>query len=494
MKKAIFIVIIFLISLAILEGGCRLLEHFLKKNAVSDNITKGWQTHFFKSFLDWHEPDPDLLWRFKANIDNPLIKTNSAHLIGDEIPRHKDPDKYRILLLGDSSPVGIGLNSCEKTFGELLRKSLEINLTDYTSVELVNATVSGYTSEQIKHFMILHGWQYRPDLVILYCGNNDASLSGYFSDRELLEASRYRRLRRIMSHSSLYQTMRGLLSKFLKNDECLPEELNLRVSPLQFGENLKDITGQCQKHNCPLIIIKPPVPLLWPAGLQFKVFRHLCDKDDKIIMPDEMRDILGREIAYCLDKNLYKNADIFSTTVFASTFKQELTLDSATGYYKNQLQKDPSNPVLTNNLGVAYWEKGFHAEADRFLKKARRLFVNQNNMELPIISSASSPFLFNIGINLLPDGIDGLTTTCESYRYLDSALQADFLSLRIKKEYLEQIDHLKNEPDLFILDLTEPFAENGGERLFIDHCHPNVTGHEVIALELLKMISTEIVN
>ena len=299
MKKAIFIIIIFFISFAILESCCRLLEYVLKKNVVSEYITEGWQAHFFKSFLDWHEPDPDLLWRFKANIDNPLIKTNSTHLIGDEIPRHKDKNKYRILMLGDSSPVGIGLNSRDKTFGELLRKALNINLTNYTSVELINAAVSGYTSEQIKQFIKLYGWKYQPDLVILYCGNNDASLSGYFSDRELLEASRFCRLRRIMSHSSLYRTMRGLISKFVEHDEYCPKDLKIRVKAFEFGENLKDITRQCQRHNCPLIIIKPPVPLLWPAGLQFKIFRPLCDKDDKIIMPDEMINILGREISYC---------------------------------------------------------------------------------------------------------------------------------------------------------------------------------------------------
>ena len=78
--------------------------------------------------------------------------------------------------------------------------------------------------------------------------------------------------------------------------------------------------------------------------------------------------------------------------------------------------------------------------------------------------------------------------------YLDSALQADYLSLRIKQKYIDAIDRI-DTAGVTIIDLPSLFRANGGEKLFIDHCHPTAQGHRLIA-ELLadKILASGIIK
>ncbi|MCP4567027.1 MAG: hypothetical protein GY841_05540, partial [FCB group bacterium] len=181
-RQILYALIIIGVCLIALESIARVIETQLSGSGENMAGRRGWQTEFFGSLFDWHENDPDLLWRFKAGLDNPLIKTNSDHLLGPEISKTKDAHTFRLLLLGDSSPVGLGLTSRRQAFGEQVRYLLDKQIDASRRVELVNAAVSGYSSEQIVRLLKLHGEEYDPDLVILYCGNNDASISGAYPD------------------------------------------------------------------------------------------------------------------------------------------------------------------------------------------------------------------------------------------------------------------------------------------------------------------------
>jgi lysophospholipase L1-like esterase len=496
-SKLLFSAIAFILLLASLELASRFLEITLSKTTASSTIKPGWQAEFFKSFLDWHEPDPDLLWRFKANLDNPLIKTNPAHLLGLEFSANKPASTFRILLLGDSSPVGLGLKSRKQAFGEILQNLLQTYYAGQKNIELINAAVSGYTSEQIARFLRLRGWEYDPDLVILYCGNNDASISGAFTDRQLLQGQYLKDIRRLLFHSALYRVMKGLIAPERDNTRQSPSSLQVRVPAEQYGENLADIADQCQRHDCPFIILRPPVPFLWPAGLQFKTFIHTTGSDGRLILPDEMASLLGRQLKYCLDINrfqeIYGQGDIFARNVYLSAYNDSLSPNDAIVHYQELLENAPEDPVLLNNLGVSYWQNRIYADADHFLKQARDKFIQRHTADIcPAIIAAGSPFSFNIGINLLSESqlpLDSLDKSqSPGFQYLDSALQADYFSLRIKQDYLRKIDSFMDKKGVTVIDLPTIFAENGGERLFIDHCHPTAQGHLLIAEALFREI------
>lgn len=497
-RRFIFAAIIILAVLGLMEAGARLIEsQFCAVPAGS--VPQGWQTKFFGSLFEWHEPDPDLLWRFKAGLDNPLITTNSDHFLGPEISRQKTSNTYRVLVLGDSSPVGLGLKSRRQTFGEVLRYLLDRHFEGRKQVEVINAAVSGYSSQQVLCLLESKGWNFDPDLVVVYCGNNDASISGVYTDQELLAAQRFKSLRLLCSHLALYRVMRGVLRPQSTPDHGDATELKLRVSPEQYGVNLREIAGQCQNHNCPMIVIAPPVPYLWPAGLQFRPFLHLTGANGEMLFPDEMAACLGQDFAYCLDEDrfhkLYGKADIFTREVYKAAFRDSLTPKNAIGHYTSLVALDPDNPVWHNNLGVAYWKLEQYADAESLFNKALDLYRRQHSdIQLPAIVAASSPFLFNLGINCLSANPDSgrfwEDTTGSTFAYLDEALQADYFSLRIKKAYCFQIEKLRGSPGVAVIDMQAIFSVNGGEYLFIDHCHPTPDGHVLIAKTIYDTISS----
>jgi len=500
-RKILFSLFAFVLFLLLIELASRFLELMLTENQNEVTENRGWQAEFFSTYFDWHDSDPELLWRFKPNLTNALIRTNSEGLLGGEIPSEKSDETVRILILGDSSPVGLGLASRDHAFDTILKYMLETDYLGYRNFEIINAAVSGYTSEQIKEFLRLRGWQYRPDLVVLYCGNNDASISGSFTDREIMEKQRLIRPRKILAHLAFYRILQNLLVTRAVPGDQSPEMLKVRVPAEQFGENLNDIARQCRSRNCPLIILKPPVPLIWPAGVQFKIFTHLTGQNGELIVPEPLARIIGRELKYCIDNDeflkIYGNGEIYTERIIRSLFNDSLPVGRAIEYYSEKLEYDSKNHLLYNNLGVSFWQNGQYREADYSLKTARALYQNEFREDHSVaVKSAGSPYLYNIGVNLLSlsnQGIEILKdSTSEAFAYLDSALQNDYFSLRIKNEYYREINKISQRENLFVVDLPAVFRNSDGEKLFIDHCHPTFKGHYLIAEEILKVIKSDL--
>ncbi len=495
LRHFVFSAILIIGGLAVLEGTCRVIESVLAFEPAPTQVNHGWQTAFFRSLFDWNEPDPYLLWRFKANLNSSLVKTNSRGLIGDEVHHVKDSSTFRLMILGDSSPVGIGLESRSSTFGEVLRRRLNSELPEEMHVEVINASVVGYSSEQIVRFMQHEGWRYEPDLIILYCGNNDASISGGYSDRELLKRQSFQVLRRHLSRSALYRILRSIIRCALPQPHIEPSHLKVRVNPDQFGGNLKWLVDECDRRSCSLIILKPAVPLMWPAALQFKMFRQVKGEQGELIMPPVLRELLGRQVKYCLPEGLLRgrngDTDKFTQAVFRAVYHDSLLPEESIAYWQECVLNEGATPVHVNNLGVSYWEAGEFGIADSLLRLARELYSqNYDDEASEAAASAGSPFLYNIGVNLISKADANLGL---AYEYLDSALQADYLSLRIKDEYLEQIDQLVRDNHMWVINLHELFMDNGADSLFVDHCHPTAEGHALIARELQQLILTEII-
>ena len=499
-KKLCFSVLSLVLFLALAELAVRQFEQSVVEQADRSEISGGWQERFFSNVFDWHEPDPELLWRLKPNLSNQYINTNSSHTIGPEVSIPKPPNTYRILLLGDSSPLGLGLKSYDQSFGVRLQRLLQTSYGADRRIELVNASVAGYSSEQLKMYLDMHGARLEPDLVILYCGNNDASISGYSTDRELMDAQSLTWVRSQLSRLALYRVIRAALRPSPSDSVSDDHKFKIRVDSERFGNNLSEIASLCRRLDCRLIVVKPPVPLMWPAGLQFKWFSGLKSSDGQLVIPGALARVLNRPVRYCLSRDRmpsrYGTPDKITTRVYASAYWDTLAPDSAISYYRNELDDDPNSPILLNNLGVAHWELGEHDIADRYLRAARECFVQQSFSPSNAVSEAlGSIFLFNIGTNLLAaahvtGGVSSPDTTVAS-TYLDSALQADYLSLRVKRTYLNQIDSLGGLDDnVTVIDLPTIFTHNGGESLFIDHCHPTSEGHRLIAQKIFEIISS----
>lgn len=495
-KKRVFAGVIFVALLGILELGARLTIDSAADPTVPA-LRSGWQTQFFRSIFDWHEPDPQLLWRFRPNLHNQLIMTNSRCLIADETDYEKPPRTARILVLGDSSPVGLGLKDRSGAFPQVLKRQLQRAVPPETRIDVINAAVSGYTSEQIARFLDIEGRRYQPDYVVLYCGNNDASVSGPYSDQDLLESQRLGHVRQLLSHSAVYRLLRSMLvhRKPSSSDDA-GKDLVPRVSPRRFGENLRRIAHVCRQVGARLLVVVPPVPYLWPAALQFRPLRHLTGESGELIFPAQMQDLFSRRIMYCIDEGQFTEfhggIDYFTQLVFRSAPTDSMTAVDAVQWWRAAARQDP-DPVVLNNLGVSLWRIRAFEEADSVLELARHTYISSSSLRPGLLrEAAGAPILFNRGVNLLAasgfDTVGVVNLISPAGCLLDSALQADWMSLRIKRPYVEALMALGLSDEAVVIDPARSFRAAGGERLFIDHCHPTEKGHWLIADALAAAI------
>ena len=99
--------------------------------------------------------------RFRINVH-----ANSKGLRDREYAYDRTPGTRRILVIGDSFVWGYGVEQ-DETFPKVLESRLP-------GVEVINAGVAGYGTDQELLWLRSEGVRYRPDLVILeMCGNDD---------------------------------------------------------------------------------------------------------------------------------------------------------------------------------------------------------------------------------------------------------------------------------------------------------------------------------
>jgi lysophospholipase L1-like esterase len=114
------------------------------------------------------EPDPDLIWRLAPVASGPLA-TNRLGLRDTAYRKNAD---VKILLLGDSVSWGNGIDDVRRVYPYLLERALEAEEQGST-VEVVNASVPGYSTFQELRYLQLHGRELEPDVVVLQFCLND---------------------------------------------------------------------------------------------------------------------------------------------------------------------------------------------------------------------------------------------------------------------------------------------------------------------------------
>jgi len=355
------IVILFIILEIILRLSISITSERVSNNPDLKHNYKLWQMHLFNSFLGIHEPDQQLFWKLKANYQSRLLRTNSDGFIGNEI-EEKDENEFRILFLGDSTPLGIGLDSLSKSFVFQLEKLLQERVSD-KKIKVINSSTAGYSSFQCRRLLEIKGRKLVPDLVICYFGNNDPSINGYLTDKELAELTGdYSQIKSFLNKSFSYQLLKTAI---LSTREKLQSNKTLKVRvPLEdFQDNLKAINKWCLDNNSLLAVCTIPTPYFWPPGIQFKVFAGGKDQQGRLVMAEEMREDINSKWSLCLDTMLLPGLnDIWTQRVYATAFQEKGDLRDQIQFYQTQLQKNPDNPHYLNNLGTALWFFGQDSE------------------------------------------------------------------------------------------------------------------------------------
>jgi len=89
----------------------------------------------------------------------------------ERVPLDKAADTLRLAALGESTTQGYEVDA--ENYPVHLRRRVEKQDTGYAHVEMINAGVAGWTSDQVALWTERKVAGYRPDVVILYVGWND---------------------------------------------------------------------------------------------------------------------------------------------------------------------------------------------------------------------------------------------------------------------------------------------------------------------------------
>ena len=147
------------------------IQYLIKINVIiipqTENVSIDISTvkSFFEVEVD-HIPMSTLKYSGSYNI-------NSEGLRGQEFNKVKPDNTYRIIAVGGSTTFGAGVTD-EHTWPRILEKKLQ-SISEDKNIEVINAGVSAITSfnesKLIKEKLI----GYKPNLIIVYDGNNDVS-------------------------------------------------------------------------------------------------------------------------------------------------------------------------------------------------------------------------------------------------------------------------------------------------------------------------------
>lgn len=199
--------------------------------------------------------DPLLIWRFTQKIKQ--YEFNRFGFSGkEEFLLSKKGNTYRIIVLGGSHPFGIGINFNE-TYSRQLENLFKKDAEKWNkTIEIINAAVPGHSTLQVLNFLKYYIINFKPDLVIIYAGNNDKSkLTPYWPlrDSEIIKQRIYNKIT-----ISLLDKSHFLWYYYLFIKKCLSikkVDLGQRVTKEENYQNLTEMKEIAEINNFKIIFL-----------------------------------------------------------------------------------------------------------------------------------------------------------------------------------------------------------------------------------------------
>ena len=241
--KAVAGVVFACLLLALAEGAARLLP---ERRDLLTEITL---------FL---RQDPELLWRQEPNARRTFagvpVRTDAMGFRGRG-RAEKAAGVTRVALLGASPAFGWGVRE-ERTYVRLLEERLGAR---GTRVEIVNASVLGYSSYQGKLLLPRVLRELRPDVVVFAYGVNDVDKHRFFrseavTDRELRPANAAAlALQDLLRRSRLARMFSSALRRRVPSGGG-----RRRVPPADFKANLEQFGTTASEAGARLLLATSP--------------------------------------------------------------------------------------------------------------------------------------------------------------------------------------------------------------------------------------------
>jgi hypothetical protein len=155
----------------LLARHTRLYSHYLDR-FQADGLLGGRLVPNFLIIMPPIRPNGEPFWLMTDEQGFPPVARVGHHYLVQ-----KPANVFRVIMLGGSTVEGIGVSSPLESLPSKLQMLLEREFPRSSKqIEVINAGVSGFSSDQEYLFLITDLLRYKPDLVIAYDGWNDAHL------------------------------------------------------------------------------------------------------------------------------------------------------------------------------------------------------------------------------------------------------------------------------------------------------------------------------
>lgn len=233
---------------------------------VGNQTRQFWR---YDSLLGWsHQQGMTGTQRFAD--EDVTISINQHGLRDDEIGYERNP-KYRMLLLGDSFGWGFWIDKKDR-FTEVIEREID-------TLEFINSSVAGYSTDQQLLYYKAAGYKYKPDaVVLLFCENDflgntvdriywyNKPYFEYSGDSLILQnvpvpqLTSYQRLRKFLSGRSYLLSFILKRLSFVNVQSFSYEDLVLDNASVITQKILLDLKKRVSTDNAELIVIAIPMP------------------------------------------------------------------------------------------------------------------------------------------------------------------------------------------------------------------------------------------
>ncbi|MEM8932650.1 MAG: tetratricopeptide repeat protein [Acidobacteriota bacterium] len=347
----------------------------------------------------------------------------------------KAPDTYRVFTLGGSTVAGRPYDD-RVAFGSWLERWLDQAEPDRRH-EVVNAGAISYASYRVARLME-ELVDYQPDLFVVLTGHN-----------EFLEERTYRELR---AETTTRQTLRSGLAR-------------LRLARLAWAA-LDDPAGDAEAR--PATVLSDDVETRLDVWTGLQAYERDDTLRNGVIEHFELN--LRRMIALAREHDI----DLVLVTP-ASNLRDFSPFKSSRGSALDDEQAARADRLLDD--GLAHLAAERPSEAVTTLREASALDPDH------------AETWYRLGHALL-----AVEATDDARRALEQARETDIAPLRAIRPLVDAVRRIASERDVPLIDLPPIFAAESrrrggdgipGDDLFLDHVHPTIEMHALIAEEIL---------
>lgn len=248
-------VLLALSSVEFAAGALRranVVRRYTPTETVVANVSADWRLHHIMSD-EFREPDPVLLWKPVARPPY-----SAQRFRGAVIPERRSDGWTRIFCYGDSNTDG-------PPEGGAWPEPLDRLARSKGPFQIVNAGVTGYSSYQGRRRLEQELPVYRPDVVVVSFGWNDAATALSTSDKAFGQSAAFNQirpewlsLRRLLLNYDSLSVMTRLVTPARSFEQAVAGTLGARVSLADYRENLQAMVDQTQASGGHVVLLTRP--------------------------------------------------------------------------------------------------------------------------------------------------------------------------------------------------------------------------------------------